>query len=95
MSSGKKVFTEDFKREAVRLSYESGLRLEQVALDLGIGRSTLVTWRRDFRDAAPVSASEDTSEKELSRLRREVQILKAERDLLKKATAFFVRETSR
>ena len=77
MSSPHRVYTEEFKREAVRLSYESGLTIIEVASDLGIGRSTLNTWRREFRDDySPVAAREDSSEKELSRLRRENQILR-------------------
>ena len=77
MSSPHRVYTEEFKREAVRLSYESGLTIIEVASDLGIGRSTLNTWRREFRDDdSPVAAGEESSEKELSRLRRENQILR-------------------
>jgi len=95
MSSPQKVYTEEFKREAVRLSHESGLGITEVASDLGVGRSTLIKWRRQFRDDALMAADEGNSEQELSRLRRENQILRAERDLLTKATAFFARETSR
>ena len=63
MSSPHKVYTEEFKWEAVRLSYESGLTIIEVASDLGIGRSTLNTWRREFRDDySPVATSEESSD---------------------------------
>jgi len=51
MTGRNRDFTDDFKKEAVRLSFESGRTVEQVAKDLGIGKSTLNTWRRQFRDA--------------------------------------------
>ena len=89
-----RYFTEDFKREAVRLSYESDLSVEQVADDLGVGKSTLNAWRRRMRDAAIEERISDPNEDELARLRRENKVLRQERDILKKATAFFAKEGS-
>ena len=88
-------FTEDFRREAVRLVSTSGRTVGQVADDLGIGKSTLTRWQRFYRDADLLSGPHDDVDKELRRLRKENELLRQERDLLKKATAFFVRETSR
>lgn len=88
-------FTDDFKREAVRLTQTSGRTIRQVADDLGIGLSTLTRWKRKLRDAELLAHPHDDVEKELARLRRENELLRQERDLLKKATAFFARETSR
>jgi transposase len=88
-------FTEDFRREAVRLVATSGQTIAQIADDLGIGRSTLTRWQRLYRDADLLSGPHDDVDKELRRLRKENELLRQERDLLKKATAFFVRETSR
>jgi len=90
-----KHYTEDFKREAVRLVEESGRTLKEIAADLGIGRSTLGTWKRAFREEDLLAGPHEDKDKELARLRRENELLRQERDLLKKATAFFARETSR
>lgn len=88
-------FTDEFRREAVRLVATSGRTVGQVADDLGIGRSTLTRWQRIYRDADLLSGPHDDVDKELRRLRKENELLRQERDLLKKATAFFVKETSR
>jgi len=95
MSGRHREFTEEFKREAVRLSHESGRTAIQVAADLGIGKSTLVSWRRQFREADLLSGPHEDPVKEIARLRHENDILRQERDLLKKATAFFAQETKR
>lgn len=88
-------FTDDFKREAVRLSRESGRTVGDVADDLGIGKSTLSAWRRRLSDEALLSGPHDDLETENVRLRQENEILRQERDLLKKATAFFAGEAKR
>jgi transposase len=67
----------------VRLTQTSGRTIRQVADDLGIGLSTLTRWRHKHVEAELLSGPHDDVEKELTRLRQE-------RDLLKKATAFFV-----
>jgi transposase len=95
MSTKQKRFTEAFKREAVRLAEESGRTLADIADDLGIGKSTLGKWLRQFREEDLLAGPHEDVEKELARLRRENELLRQERDLLKKATAFFARETSR
>ena len=88
-------FREDYKREAVRLTETSGRTIAQVADDLGIGLSTLTRWKRRYREADLLSGPHEDTTKELARLRKENELLRQERDLLKKATAFFARETSR
>jgi transposase len=94
---GKKrvLHTDAFKREAVRLAASGGRTTTQIASDLGIGHSTLGKWKLQFERADLMSGPHDDLHKELARLRRENELLRAERDLLKKATAFFARETSR
>src|SRR5215208_2694389 len=90
-------FTKEFAEEAVRLVQTSGRTQREIAGDLGIGLSTLVRWigrRRDRHAVDPVAAATDVTA-ELKRLRRENEILRQERDILKKATAFFAREGSR
>jgi transposase len=92
-----KRFTKEFEIEAVRLARTSGRTQRQVAEDLGIGLSTLVRWigrNRDRPDGDAGAAAADVAA-ELKRLRRENEILRQERDILKRATAFFVREGSR
>ncbi len=91
-------FTREFEDEAVRLVLTSGRTQREIAGDLGVGLSTLVRWisrSRDRRAADPSSAAEPEMAAELKRLRRENEILRQERDILKKATAFFAREGSR
>jgi transposase len=91
----RREFTTEFKREAVGLLVSSGRTIRQIAGDLDLGLSTLNRWKREQRDAEPVTTPHPDMAKELSRLRKENEILRQERDLLKKATAFFVKETSR
>ena len=93
--SARRDVTDDFKREAVRLTQTSGRTLKQVADDLGIGLSTLTGWKRRHHDAELLAHPHDDVDKEMARLRRENELLRQERDLLKKATAFFAKETSR
>ena len=88
-------FTEDFKREAVHILTTSGRSISSVAADLGIGKSTLDRWRRIFAEQDLLSGPHEDMSQELARLRKENELLRQERDLLKKATAFFARETSR
>ena len=90
-------FTKGFREEAVRLAQTSGRTQREIAGDLGVGLSTLVRWigrSRDGGAVAPVVAESEVTA-ELKRLRRENEILRQERDILNKATAFFAREGSR
>ena len=93
-----KRFTKEFEDEAVRLVGTSGRTKRQIADDLGVGLSTLTRWMARHRDRAidmpDASVSQDTTA-ELKRLRRENEILRQERDILKRATAFFAKEGSR
>ncbi len=91
----RRSFTEDFKREAVRLTRTSGRTISQVAEDIGIGLSTLTRWKRKYQEADLLSGPQDDVGKELARLRKENKRLREERDLLKNAAVFFARETSR
>lgn len=94
MNKRRKHYTEEFKLEAVRLVKESGRTQEEIAGDLGIGKSTLSKWLRHYREEDLLAGPHEDVEKELKRLRRENELLRQERDLLKKATAFFAKETS-
>lgn len=88
-------FTEDFKREAVRLTETSGRTIAQVADNLGIGLSSLNRWKRIYHETDLLAGPHEDVTRELARLRKENELLRQERDLLKKATVFFARETSR
>lgn len=91
-----KRFTPEFKAEAVRLALSGDRPQRAVADDLGIGYSTLDRWIGQHRDRRSLSPSaRETAEAELIRLRRENHILREERDILKKATAFFAKEGNR
>lgn len=81
--------TPEFKAEALRMVRESGLTVRQVAKDLGIGYSTLTNWKSKADEADLMSAPHQDQSKELERLRRENRLLREEREVLKKATAFF------
>ena len=90
--------TKDFENEAVRLAPTSGRTQREIAEDLGVGLSTLVRWIGRSRDRAAEGTggpAETNTAAELKRLRRENEILRQERDVLKRATAFFAREGSR
>jgi len=76
--------TEEFRQEAVRIALSSGRTIGQVAADLGIGKSTLGKWISRHREANLLSGPHEDVQKELARLRRENEILRQERDLLKK-----------
>lgn len=94
MSNGKRP-TPEFRREAVRLALTSGRTRREVADDLGIGLSTLTRWVRQDRDAEEPVEDQPDLRAELKRLRRENAVLKQERDILKKAAAFFAKDASR
>jgi len=81
--------TEEFRAEAVRLALTSGLSRKQVAADLGIGFSTLSRWISLHRHSDKADVPDPDLHHEVMRLRKENRILKEEREILKKATAFF------
>lgn len=81
--------TDEFRADAVRIALTSGLTRKQVADDLGVGMSTLNKWITAHRDTDVVSKEDLDLAKENDRLRREIQLLKEEREILKKATQFF------
>ena len=85
--------TEEFRSEAVRIALTSGLSHKQVAADLGIGLSTLGKWISSHKDTELMSGPHNDKDKELARLRKENRTLREERDILKKATAFFASQS--
>ena len=92
-------FPAEFRREAVRLVLQTDKSMAQVAKDLGMSEKTLGNWVRSerqgrARDTAPGALVESERE-ELRRLRKENHELKLEREILRKAAAYFARETTR
>lgn len=86
-------FTEAFKAQAVRLVRESGKTVSAAARELDLTESALRQWVRDAeREARRTGALSNGERKELEQLRREVQTLRMERDILKKAAAFFAKD---
>lgn len=79
---------EEFLREAVRIALTSRLSQKQVADDLGVGLSTLSKWGAARKHDELMAGSHDDKDMDLARLRKENRILREERDILKKATAF-------
>jgi transposase len=81
--------------EAVRLAQSSEKSQSPIARDLGIGDSTLHHWRRQFAEqgeqAFPGSGHQSAQEEELRQLKRENELLRQERDILKKAIGIFSR----
>lgn len=76
--------TDEFRQDVVRIALTSGLTRKQVADDLGVGMSTLNKWITAHRDMDVLSKEDVSLARENDRLRREVRILKEERDILKK-----------
>jgi transposase len=85
-----KSYPKEFRAEAVRLTQTSGKSVAQVAKDLGISFNTLHDWRRQARlnHSLPVPDGE-TLEQQNKRLARELELVRQERDILKKAIAYF------
>jgi len=92
----RRKFTREFKLEAVRLIRERGVTVAQASRDLEVHETVLRKWVREFT-ASPVDAfaghgQMKPEQLEIEKLRREVAKLKAERDILKKAAAYFAKD---
>lgn len=88
---GKANFTEDFKRDAVLQITERGCPVSEVAARLGISKYSLSEWRKRYGKPA-AAASDDDQAAEVRRLKREPQRVTEERDILKKAAAYFAKD---
>ena len=81
----------EFRDEAVRTVHNAKEPLAQIARELGVNENTLRMWVRDGAPASPPANEDERSE--LKRLRLEVRQLRMERDILKKAAAFFAKHS--
>ncbi len=94
----RRKFSREFKFEAIRLVRERGVSVAQAARDLDLHANVLRKWMKecstDPQYAFPGHGQLKPEQLEIDRLRREVAKLKAERDILKKAAAYFAREVT-
>lgn len=92
----RRLFSREFKLEAVQLVTERGVAVAQAARDLDVAESVLRRWIRDVasdaKHAFPGHGQVRPEQQDIDRLRREVAKLRAERDILKKAAAYFARD---
>lgn len=94
---GRRRFTAEFKREAVKLAAQPGTVVSRVAKDLGLHANVLRKWVKEFAagrwEAKAGLPLKSEQQAELERLRRELKRVTMERDILKKATAYFAKES--
>jgi transposase len=93
----RRTFSREFKLEAVRLVTERGVAVAQAAKDLDVHENVLRKWVRALREepqeAFPGNGKQKAHDAEIAQLRKEVAKLKMERDILKKAAAYFAKES--
>ena len=93
MSKIQPTYTKEFKQQAVILSETSGKSKTQIARDLGISDSALSKWCKEFgaqgQEAFPGKGHQIPVEEENKKLKREIEVLRQERDILKKAVSIF------
>ena len=96
MARTRRTYTAEFKTEAVKLVTEQGYSVAEAARTLGVHETLLRSWKQALEaqgdQAFPGQSKLPPFEEELRRLRTENQRLRAERDILKKATALFAKE---
>ena len=92
----RRIFSREYKLEAVKLVRERGVTVAQAARDLDVHENVLRKWVREYGEdpsqSFPGKGQMKPEQLEIERLRREVAKLKAERDILKKAAAYFARD---
>jgi transposase len=95
---GRRSFTAEFKREAVRLVAERGMPTARAAKQVGVHVTVLSSWLREYKadpeHAFPGHGKLKPEQAEIEKLKRELARVKMERDILKKATAYFAKESS-
>ena len=95
---GRRIFSREFKLEAVKLVRDRGVSVVEAFGDLDVAESVLRRWMREMQadpqQAFPGHGQTKPEQQEIDRLRREVAKLKAERDILKKAAAYFAKDAT-
>ena len=87
-----KTYTKEFKEEAVALVIEQGYSVPQAAKSLGISDNLIYAWKTKLEEARSSTVLVENEREELKRLRKEVKNLRMEKEILKKASAFFAKE---
>jgi transposase len=85
---GKANFTDEFKRDAVAQVTERGYPVAEVSKRLGVSQHSLYAWKKKFSQPS----GSDDKDAEIRRLKRELTRVTEERDILKKATAYFAKD---
>jgi transposase len=97
MAKVQKVYTREFKEQAVQLAQTSGKPITQVARELGISDTRVHQWRKELvqhgKETFPGSGHQTPLEEENRRLKRELERVQQERDILKKVVSIFSRES--
>jgi transposase len=97
MFKARRVYSKEFKLEAVELSFSSSKSVKDVALDLGISYQLLCKWRSSYKadkfECFPGKGNLKSSDKELYELRKRLEIAEEEREILKKALGIFSLKT--
>jgi len=88
----RREYTEDFKRDAVALVTEQGYKPSEAARSLGTRDHLIRRWKREFEEEASGAGLDSDEREELNRLRKEVRMLRMEKEILKKASAYFAKE---
>lgn len=86
-------FTDEFKQDAVAQVVERGYAVSEVAERLGISTKSLYTWKAQFPQSPRTKAQSTEQASEIKRLKRELLRVTEERNILKKAAAYFARES--
>jgi transposase len=96
MGERRKTYDKEFKLSAVKMVLEEGISTAQVSRDLGINENSLHNWKKkyleDRENSFPGKGRLKPEDEELRRLQKELKTVKMERDILKKAMAFFAKE---
>ena len=87
-----KTYSPEFKAEAVRLLRDEKQSISRVSSDLGVSDSSLHKWLKEDVSSKASPSPSPSLEEENRRLRQEIRVLQMERDILKKAAAFFAKE---
>ena len=93
--ANRRKFSDEYKREAVRLATQPGVTKSQVASDLGINANLLGRWCKDYsaNGEAAFPGQGKPRDQEMAQLKRELARVKKERDFLREAATFFARES--
>ena len=87
-----KQYSKEFKEEAVGLIRDQGYSVPEAAKSLGIANNMLYRWKQNIEDQEQGKVLAEDEREELKRLRKEVKNLRMEKEILKKASAFFAKE---